>query len=234
MNSPLSFAPETFETESMSLSLFALSRVIPDDPDYRKYVPINYRLNAKEIVGEVAEDLRSGFWTELVHKGAEVVHWGLVGAEIAWETSILVAGLAIGGPLLAAVGVFTGLGASYLEAAEKIAANWSATGFSRGVVMGADRRQAKLVKEYFGSEYVPANPAFPRGRDIAMGNYSVGLLAGYSQGRFLSKNQREIFWRDLGRRMGDQSYRGPVAQWTERDWIDWYVSSAAVFRRDHL
>ena len=100
--------------------------------------------------------------------------------------------------------------------------------------MGADKRRANMVKDYFGNDYFPPNPMFPRGRSIAIANYRLGLLAGYVQGRLLSPNQRAIFWRDLGHRMGDQSYRGSPTQWTRRDWIDSYVSAAAVFRRDHL
>jgi hypothetical protein len=216
-------------------SAFELVRVIPNDPNYSKYVPINYRLNAKKIVGHVAQDLSSKgksahFWVDLAHMGATAVEI----SGIVAETSLLSAGLAIGGPILAVVAVGLALGAPYYEAGEKIAANWSATGFSRGVVMGADKRSAKLVKEYFGNDYFPPNHAFPRGRSIAMGNYRMGLLVGYVQGRLLSKNQHAIFWRDLGRRAGNQSYRGSQKQWTRRQWIDWYVTVAAVFRRDHL
>jgi hypothetical protein len=89
----------------------------------------------------------------------------------------------------------------YLAAAEKIAAEWSATGFSRGGVMGADKRKATLLKDYFGSDYFPRNDAFPRGRDIAIANYSIGLRVDYVQGRVLAPNQRTIFWHDLGLRM---------------------------------
>jgi hypothetical protein len=132
MNRPLSFAPETFETESTSLSLFALSRVIPDDPDYRKYVPLNYRLNAKEIVGEVAEDLRSGF---------------------GWETSILSGG--------ARDWSFRRSGGLVSGGSGKDRGRRSATGFSRGAVMGAERRQAKLVKGVFWIRVRPGISRFP-------------------------------------------------------------------------
>ena len=212
-------------------STFALVRLIPDDPNYRKYVPINYRLNAKNIVGELAQDLKKG---KSAHFWVELAHWGVVAAEIFAEASTLVAGLAIGAPLLGLASSFLAIGAGYLEAAEKIAADWSATGFSRGVVMGADKRRAHMVKDYFGNDYFPPNPIFPRGRSIAIANYRLGLLAGFVQGRLLSPNQRAIFWRDLGHRMGDQSYRGSPAQWTRRDWIDSYVAAAAVFRSAHL
>jgi hypothetical protein len=164
----------------------------------------------------------------------ELGHAGLTAAEIFAETSTLVGALAIAGPVLGLVATGLALGAGYQEAGEKIAADWSATGFARGAVMGADRRRASEVKDYFGNDYFPPNPQFPRGRLIAMGNYKMGLLVGYAQGRRLSRDQRTIFWRDLGQRMGDQSYRGPSAQWQRRDWIDWYVSAAAVFRANHL
>ena len=62
----------------------------------------------------------------------------------------------------------------------------------------------------------------------------AGLVAGYVQGRLLTQNQRVILWRDLGRRMGDQSYRGPAKQWGQRQWRDWYTDLAAVFRGYHL
>lgn len=212
-------------------SAFALVRAIPDDPNYQRYVPVEYRLNAKAIVGDLAQDLQEG---RSVHHWVEMAHGGLAVAEIAFESSILVSGLAIAGPLLGLAGTFLALGAPYQEAAATIAAQWSATGFSRGVVMGADGRPARQLINYFGNLYFPATPAFPRGRGIAMANYRVGLIAGYVQGRQLSRNQRAIFWRDLGRRMGPQSYRGPQAQWTRAQWSDWYTEIAAVFSRFHL
>jgi hypothetical protein len=101
-------------------------------------------------------------------------------------------------------------------------------------VMGADRRPARRLMETFGRLFFPPNPIFPRGRDVAVANYRAGMAAGYVQGRLLSDNQRAIFWRDLGHRMGDQSYRGPQSQWGPRDWVDWWTDVAAYFRRDHL
>ena len=100
--------------------------------------------------------------------------------------------------------------------------------------MGANQRRASLLRDYFGNDYFPPNPQFPRGRSIAIANYRMGLLVGYVNGRALTQNQMAIFFKDLGRRMGDQSYRGPQNQWTRKGRIDWYVTAAAVFRRDHL
>ena len=211
---------------------FALGRKIPDDPNYQRHVPLEYRLDAKAIVGEVAQDIskrggKAHFWVE-------ISHLAIVGAEIFAEASLLVAGLSIAAPLLALAGTFLALGAGYAEAAEKIAAKWAATGYSRGVVMGANRRKASMLRDYFGNDYFPPNPVFPRGRDVAIANYRMGLLVGYVHGRALTNNQMVIFWRDLGRRMGDQSYRGPQTTWNRRQRMDWYIEAAAVFKSHHL
>jgi hypothetical protein len=205
----------------------ALPRSIPDDPNYERYVPIEYRLDAKAIVGDLAQDLSKG---QSAHVYVEAAHWGIAAAEM-FE---LVEALALAGPVLAFVGSFMALGVPYMEAAEHLANEWSASGFSRGAVMGADRRRGRQVIETFGNLYFPPNDQFPRGRDVSVANYRAGLAAGYLQGRMLTENQRKIFWRDLGRRMGDQSYRGPHENWGARQWSDWYADVAAVFRRYHL
>jgi hypothetical protein len=218
-------------------STSALASFVPDIPNYPRNTPIYYWLNAKEIVGEVAQDISSKgksahVWVELGHLGVATIE----ALELA-GTGLLAGGLALAGPLLAVVAIGLGLGAPYQEAAEEIAAKWSATGFSRGVVMGADGRQAKLVKDYFGDLYFSPDlyPFLgPRGSSLAMANYRMGLLVGYVQGRKLSTNQRAIFWRDLGYRIGDMSYLGSSQQWGRGQWVDWYIKAAVVFRRDHL
>jgi len=217
------------------LSTFALVRAIPNDPDYRKYIPIDYRLNAKKIIGELAQDLKSN--GERAHPYIELAHAGIELIEIFEFLSgipALAGSLAAAGPLLGVVGIGMGLGAPYLEIARKIAEDWSARGFSRGVVMGAARREVNLVKDYFGFTHFPDNNFLPSGKSIAAANYRMGLIAGYAQGRLLSKNQHAIFWKDMGLRLGDQSYRGPSKLWNRRGWIDWYLTVANIFRRDHL
>ncbi len=212
----------------------ALPRAIPDDPNYARYVPIEYRLDAKAIVGDLAQDLSKG---QSAHVYVEAAHWGIAAAEM-FE---LVEGLALVGPLLvfagpvlAFAGSFMALGVPYMEAAEHFANEWSASGYSRGVVMGADRRRGRQMIETFGNLYFAPNDQFPRARDISVANYRAGLAAGYYQGRMLTENQRKIFWRDLGQRMGDQSGRGPHTAWGAKQWSDWYYDVAVVFRRYHL
>jgi|SRR5919201_617277 hypothetical protein len=208
--------------------LFALPRTIPDDPDYRKYVPIEYRLNAKAISVAFADDLRQSepdFWVELAH-------WGVVASEIFTE----VAALGLATPVLAFVGLGLALGAGYAGAADKIAAEWASRGFSRGAVMGAERRADGTAirarpDDYFGRQYPPDYRNFEHGNTVAANFYKVGMGAGLAQGRVLSQNQRVIFWRDLGRRMGDQ---GSTANWRLEQWQDLHRRLAETFWRDHL
>ena len=100
--------------------------------------------------------------------------------------------------------------------------------------MGADGRKAALVRDYFRSACCPPNPFSDQVRQVSIANYRVGLLVGYVHGRLLCPNQRTLFWRDLGARMGDQSQRGPSKQWTTRGWRDWYADAASAFRHAHL
>lgn len=211
----------------------ALPHAIPDDPDYRKHIPIEYRIDARAIVQDLIDDLSHG--VDLAH-AVEAAH-GLVAISEIFE---LVSALSLFAGPLAAVNLFLSLGTPYLEAAIHIAGEWSASGYSRGAVLGAERRAngspipARQVRDYFGNQDVDRYPGFDQGQAVGLATYRAGLLGGYSQGRLLSQNQRTIFWRDLGSRLGDQSYRGPQAQWTQLDWRGWYTDVAACFRRYHL
>jgi len=223
------------EAPTAQQSVFALVRAIPDDPDFQKYVPLDFRLNAKKMVGEVAQDLKSQgasahTYIELAHAGIELTEI----FELLSGLPALAGTLAAVAPLLGVVAIGYGLGAPYYEIAQGIAENWSATGFSKGVAMGADGRKAKLVKDYFGNAYFSDNKFLPNGKSIAAANYRMGLIVGYAQGRRLSKNQRAIFWNDIKQRMGYQSYRGASKGWNRTEWIDWDQTVANIFRRDHL
>jgi hypothetical protein len=205
----------------------SLRDVIPDDPNYQKYIPIEYRLDAKRIVGDFAQDLQKG---KSAHLWVELAHWGIAAAEMFQ----LIDGLELAGPALALASPFLALGVGYQDAAEDIAKNYSAQGYSRGAVMGANQRPARLVREYAANLQFPQNVWLPAGANISRTNHHAGLVAGYVHGRALTPNQRQIFFRDLGRRMGDQSYRGPLSQWRSQDYQDWYIDTAACFRRYHL
>ncbi len=229
------FAPQVVKgciVRPPQAATYPLLGAIPNDPDYRKHVPINYRLDARKIIAAVARDIKSS--GEKAHFWIEMVHLGITAAEIIAEASALVGLLAIASPILAVAGNFLMLGIPCMEAAREKGEQWARTGFSRGVVIGANRRSAKLLKDYFGNDYFPPNPTCFQERGVAIANYKIGLLVGYVNGRLLCPNQHVIFWRDLGRRMGNQSYRSDQKRWGRREWLDWYVSAAAAFQKDHL
>ena len=211
------------------IATYPLLGKIPNDPDYQKHVPIDYRLNAKDIIGKVAQDVSKN--GTRAHFIVDLAHFGILAADIFGLIGAL--GIA-GGALLMVVGNFLVLGIPCIESAEEQAKTWSTTGFARGVIMGANRRSISLLRDYFGNDYFPPNNFCPQARNLAMANYKFGLVVGYVNGRVLCPNQHVIFWRDIGRRMGDQSYRGDPKTWSRAESIDWYVKAAATFQKDHL
>ena len=205
-------------------SSYALLRAIPDRADYKSVVPLDYRLNAKAIVGNLAQDiqkLKDPSASQLGKMAMDIFKVASGANPVALMSRIL-------------IGALKNIPGGYMAAAATIAADEAATGFSNGVLAGALERSAADVRDMFGNLSFARNKHLPSGRTVAIANYQAGLLAGYAQGRALSKNQRAIFWHDLRARAGDQSYRGHSSRWTRREWIAWYSEIGAVFRRYHL
>ena len=147
----------------------------------------------------------------------------------------LIATLAEFFPIVSAViGQWFALGAGYAAARAAIAKENMESGFSRGAVLGADHRPPRILKDSFWKFWPDPNPFDQDAAVIAQKAYNQGLVAGYMQGHELSDRQRELFWKDIGRRVGDQSYRGPAADWTDAQWVDWYILAAATLRRYHF
>lgn len=201
--------------------------LLPNVPVDRAKLPLGYRLDAKKIVGDTASDIgRHSHGAGIV---VEAVHWGITAVEIFAEAGAL----AIAAPVLAAVGSFMALGAGCAQAGEAQAANWSATGYSRGIVMGANGRRAAELKVRFGQADITVD-RFCNTEKIARANYLAGLFVGYLHGRMLCPLQREWFWADLDQRMGGGLDRNPSARRGDHDWTLWYASVAGAFRRAHL
>ena len=134
----------------------------------------------------------------------------------------------------AVIGQWFSLGAGYAAGRAAVAKENMASGFSRGVVLGADGRKPDALKAYFWKFQPDSNVVDHEAGKIAQAAYNQGLVTGFMQGRELNKKQREWFWRDIGHRAGDQSFRGDPSNWTKSDWLDWYILAAATFRRFHL
>jgi hypothetical protein len=214
---------------------YPLLALVPNVPDYRNPLPIEFRIDAKKMVGDLAQDLHG--LGEKAHVLMEAVDWGITSVEIFGliaETSALAGTLAVLGPVLAWASGFVALGAPYVEAAKEIAAREAASGFSAGLVMGANNASFRKMKEYFGNLVFPKNDFLPQGKAIATANYRAGLVAGFAQARALCPAQRDVIMRDVGRRMGDQSWRGDPSRWSDRDRRNWYIDVAATFNGAHL
>jgi hypothetical protein len=205
-------------------SPFALVRAIPDTADFAPHVPLEYRLNAKEIVGKLSSDLqklKAPDAKEIIDFGKDI--WEFIGG-----------GSPVGlmGNLL--VGVLKNIPGGYLALGAEIAEQWATRGFARGVALGAGRRSKAYLKQTYGHDRMPDYRESANGKKIAASNYGAGLVAGYIQGRALTKNQHVIFWKDLRSRMGSQTWRGARDRWGERDWQEWYSDCATAFTRYHL
>ena len=205
-------------------SSYALLRAIPDRADYKSVVPLDYRLNAKAIVGNLAQDLQKLKDPSASQLGKMAM--GIFKVASGANPVTLMSRILIG--------ALKNIPGGYLAAGAKIAADEAANGFSHGVLAGALERSTAEVRDMFGNRSFARNKHLPSGRAIAIANYQAGLLAGYAQGRALSKNQRDIFWHDLSARAGDQTYRGHSSRWTRKQWSDWYMDIGGVFRRYHL
>jgi hypothetical protein len=130
------------------------------------------------------------------------------------------------------LGTFLAIGSAYAAARAKIARERLRFGFALGVVMGADGRAWKYAKGMFWEWTPESNPADQEAGRIAQRMFNTGLVAGFIQGRKLSKAQRSFFWRSLGRTMsaGDKAqFGGDSKLWPERLWIDWYIWAGAGF-----
>jgi len=210
-----------------------LARYIPEAKAPTRMLLL-YIIDAKGLVGDLAVDMQGG---GTASKGIEIGHFVLTFVEVfelVAATTFAAGALAVAAPLVGLAASLAALGSGYQEAAEEIAKRAAASGFSHGVVMGADGRKFSQLRAYFGNTIFPPNPFVPQGQKIETANYRLGLAAGFIQGKALSENQRANFWGDLSLRLGDQSYRGSIKQWSERDWIDWYITAGGAFRALHL
>lgn len=230
------YETERSEGESVTAAQktqLVLKRYVPD-LKFPMRSPMIYMVDAKELVGDLALDMQSGGTAGHVIELGDLALTTIEIFEFVAATSIAAGAMAVAAPLVAVAASLAVLGMGYQEAAAEISKRAASSGFSQGVVMGADGRKLSLVRSYFGKTIFPPNPFLPQGQKIETANYRLGLAAGFIQGAALSANQRANFWGDLSLRLGDQSYRGNIRQWSDRDWVDWYITAGGAFRAMHL
>ena len=168
---------------------------------------------------------------------ADGIHFALTAWEI--EAAGLLGGiLEATGPLAVAVATWMEIGGAHAEAIKNLTDEQLRSGFSLGVVLGADDRPPAYVKEFFKRSPVPTAvyPEYgPRLRDA----HNAALAAGYTQGRRLleSKTQRAAFFEDIFARMSNYAkvdYLTDNSTWSESTWRSYYHDCASTFRAYHL
>ncbi len=162
------------------------------------------------------------------------IHMGLGVFEVAG-----VVGLAseVLGPVVGEAAVLVAIGSAHAEAINEVITDQMLSGFSRGVVLGADKRSADYVKSNFVKWSPVPNSVYPEYGKKFQNAYNQALLAGYAQGKRLTKEESGAFFSDLFSRMSVKpavTYGPDSKEWSDRSWVDYYVECASVFRRDHL
>ena len=197
--------------------------------------------------GNLQRQLRKGMPAEPSDTVPTVVHYTLEAIE-GVEVGLTIFGgmhllgalalpLEIAGPVAGMAAVFVALGNAHAEAINSVIADELKSGFSRGVVLGADERKPDYVKSNFVKFSPVRHDVYPERGVQFQQAYNRGLIAGYAQGKALGHAESKAFFLDLFGRMSvhpSTTYGGDSKWWSERTWMDYYIDVAAVFRRDHL
>ena len=175
-----------------------------------------------------------------VHYGLELVEaveFGLVYFNAVHAAGLLGLGIEIAAPVAGMAAVFIAIGSAHAEAINSNISHQMYSGFSRGVVLGADHRSVEYLKEHWVKWSPVSNAVYPEyGRKFQQA-YNTALMAGYAQGKALTDEERKAFFKDLIARLPENptvTYGENSKEWSDRSWRDYYTETAAVFRRDHL
>lgn len=185
----------------------------------------------------------SGHVVHFIIDVAEAVEIGLTILETAGVVHLagtlgLTATVAL--PIAGYVGIFVLLGNAHADAQNKLIKDEVLSGFSRGVILGANGAKPSYVRKHFVKWSPVHNSVYPEIGKKLQNEYNRALVAGYVQGKALSQNQIGILFRDLHSRMSDGTrnyYYGGGGQWSnwgERTKREYYIDIAAIFKGYHL
>jgi hypothetical protein len=167
----------------------------------------------------------------------EGLEYGLGVAEKLEALGGLGLAIEIAGPIAGEGLVLFEIGSAHAEAINDLIKDQLASGFSRGVVLGADQRSGSYVKSNFVKFSPVPNSVYPEFGKRFQNAYNRALIAGYAQGKALTDDERKAFFLDLFSRMSvhpSVEYGEDSKMWSDRTWIDYYIECAAVFRSHHL
>ena len=201
---------------------------------------------AVPAAGSLQDQLRKGLPDGPSNTSGHVVHYVLeavegveVGLAVAsvHSTSLALLGIEVAGPIAGMAAVYVALGNAHADAINSVIKDQIHSGFSRGVVLGADRRPESFVKYHFVKHSRVPHTVYPEYGAKFQNAYNLALAAGYAQGKQLTKPESGAFFSDLFKRMSVHpsiTYGEDSKEWSERSWLDYYIECAALFRRDHL
>ncbi len=165
----------------------------------------------------------------------------IVGVTLAGTAAGL--GLAVMGPLVAWAGMWAALGAGTEAAINEIKRKLLRSGFSHGIVIGANRHprhtgSTEFIRNHF-LNYKNWNVDYVNYRTVFEHAYKAAFLLGYKAGMTWSIQERKNLFQNLHASMRPPFAERPnigeaISKWTDRDWRDYYIEVGAVLNRLHL
>jgi hypothetical protein len=135
------------------------------------------------------------------------------------------------------IGVWLSLAGAWAAAKADILTDNAMAGVSRGAVLGANDAGPSYVGQNFWMFVKPSYPMYREAETAAKNIYNIALVAGYAQGKSLSRNQKGNLFRFIHARMTEGSrsfYSGDWAAWSPQTKKNYYIECAAIFRRELL
>ncbi len=131
--------------------------------------------------------------SSLFLEAVEGVEVGLAVASV-HSTSLALLGIEVAGPIAGMAAVYVALGNAHADAINSVIKDQIHSGFSRGVVLGADRR--RILREISLREALArASHRYPEYGAKFQNAYNLALAAGYAQGKKLTKPESGAFFR---------------------------------------
>lgn len=216
--------------------------------------PVNYDFDAEVITAsgppgrnalakfldklpEKLEDKNLHFWHR-IHFGLDVyefVHMSL-GVIPELELGVAGAGIEVAGPLLAEAAFWVGMGLTYVEAWEKKRRDYTLSGISQGIVMGADRADLSWVSWTFKKQPRSVQDSqFPDKSNMFVNAYNWGLQQGLKYGRILNSAESAKLMQILRVKAGYSADEpDDIEDWSDVRRRNYYIDVAATFRRDFM